>query len=123
LKYMCLIFMGNQNDAGLPHGESREYETAQQDFDDILRRRAQLIAADVLQPISTAVCVRNDHGRVTVASGPVPPTTAPLHGVYVIDVRDLNEAIRVASNMPWACLGSVEVRPVRTTAGNEFNEP
>jgi hypothetical protein len=123
LKYMCLIFMDNEKDAGAPHGKSHECETAQQDFDDTLRRRAQLIAADVLQPINTAMCVRNDQGHVTVAPVPAPQTMAPLHGVYVIDVRDLNEAIRVASHMPWARHGSIEVRTVRVTADNEFNEP
>lgn len=123
MKYMCLIFIDNESDAQVPHGESHGYETAQQDFDDTLRRRAQLMGADMLQPISTAMSVRNDHGRVSVTPGPVPQTTAQLGGVYVIDVRDLNEAIRVASNMPWARHGNVEVRPVRTAAGNEFNEP
>lgn len=60
--------------------------------------------------------VRN--GKVSPTDGPVAETKKQLGGFYVIDARDLNEAIRVASKIPPARLGSVEVRPIR-----EFNQP
>jgi hypothetical protein len=66
-----------------------------------------------LQPVRTATTVRVRDGKVSIRDGPFTETKEVLAGFYLIDAADLNEAIEVASKMPPACVGSIEVRPVR----------
>ena len=77
------------------------------------RESGLLVAAEALQPVDTASTVRVRNGRVMVTDGPFAETKEQLAGFYLIDARDLNEAIQVASKIPPAREGSVEVRPVR----------
>ena len=65
------------------------------------------------QPVETATTVRVRNGKVSVTDGPFAETKEQLAGFYLIEARDLNEAIQVASKIPPAREGSVEVRPVR----------
>ena len=66
-----------------------------------------------LQPVRTAVTVRARNGRISVTDGPFEETKQQLGGFYLIEARDLNEAIQVASKIPPGRLGSVEVRPIK----------
>ena len=72
-----------------------------------------IVAAEALQPIDTATTVRVRHGRLSVTDGPFAETKEQLAGFYLIEARDLNEAIQMAAKIPPAREGSVEVRPVR----------
>lgn len=78
-----------------------------------LRAQGRLLAAEQLKPVHTATTlrVRNDH--VSVTDGPFADTKAQLGGFYLIEARDLNDAIRTASRIPGARLGALEIRPVR----------
>ena len=83
-----------------------------------LRRRAQdragsCIAAEALQPVETATTVRVRNGKVSITDGPFAETKEQLAGFYLIEARDLNDAIQVASKIPPAREGSIEVRPIR----------
>jgi hypothetical protein len=78
-----------------------------------LRANGSLIAAEALQPIDTATTVRVRNGRVSVTDGPFAETKEQLAGFYLVEARDLNDAIQIASKIPPAREGSVEVRPVR----------
>jgi hypothetical protein len=78
-----------------------------------LRERGVLIAAEALQPVETATTVRVRNGRVAITDGPFAETKEQLAGFYLIDASDLNDAIQVASRIPPAREGSIEVRPVR----------
>ena len=78
-----------------------------------LRNTGVLVAAEALQPVETATTVRVRNGRVSVTDGPFAETKEQLAGFYLIEARDLNEAIQVAVKIPPAREGSVEVRPVR----------
>jgi hypothetical protein len=78
-----------------------------------LRERGVLVAAEALQPIETATTVRVRNGRVSITDGPFAETKEQLAGFYLIEATDLNDAIAVASKIPPARAGSVEVRPVR----------
>jgi hypothetical protein len=80
---------------------------------DGLRKSGFLIAAEPLEPVDTATTVRVRNGKVSITDGPFAETKEQLAGFYLIDARDLNEAIQVASKIPPAREGSVEVRPVR----------
>jgi len=78
-----------------------------------LRANGSLIAAEALQPIETATTVRVRNGRMTVTDGPFAETKEQLAGFYLVEARDLNDAIQIASKIPPAREGSIEVRPVR----------
>ena len=78
-----------------------------------LRRSGVLVAAEALQPVDTATTVRVRNGTLSVTDGPFTETKEQLAGFYLIDARDLNDAIQVAAKIPPAREGSIEVRPVR----------
>jgi hypothetical protein len=71
------------------------------------------LAADALEPVETATTVRVREGRAAVTDGPFAETKEQLAGFYLIDARDLDQAIEVASGLPPAKIGSIEIRPVR----------
>ena len=82
------------------------------DYVDELRRNGYLISAEPLQSVRTARTVRVREGNVSVTDGPFAETKETLGGFFLIDARDLDEAVQVASRWPSARLGSIEVRPV-----------
>jgi hypothetical protein len=71
------------------------------------------VAAEALQPVDTATTVRIRNGRMSVTDGPFAETKEQLAGFYLIEARDLNDAIQIAARIPPAREGSIEVRPVR----------
>ena len=78
-----------------------------------LRQGGYHIAASPLQPVETATTIRVRNGTLTIHDGPATSAPEQLGGFYLIDARDLNDAIRVATRMPPARYGSVEVRPLK----------
>lgn len=82
-------------------------------FDDSIRESGHCIVSEALQPVMTATTVRLRNGRTSVTDGPFAETKECLAGFYMIEARDLNEAISIASRIPPAQIGSVEIRPVR----------
>lgn len=106
MKYLCLVYMEADKLHAVPDGECMA-------CGDGFRKSGLLIAAEALQPVETATTVRVRHGSVSVTDGPFAETKEQLAGFYLIEAKDLNEAIRVAAKIPPAREGSVEVRPVR----------
>jgi hypothetical protein len=82
-------------------------------YNEELRKSGHLIAAEALLPVQTAATVRVHKGKASITDGPFAETKEQLGGFFLIEARDLNEAIQVASKMPQARQGSVEVRPIR----------
>jgi hypothetical protein len=82
-------------------------------FDKSIRESGHCIASEALQPVATATTVRVRNGKATVTDGPFAETKECLAGFYMVEARDLNEAIQIASRIPPAQVGSVEVRPIR----------
>ena len=82
-------------------------------FDESIRASGHCIASEALQPVATATTVRVRDGKATVTDGPFAETKECLAGFYMIEAKDLDEAIRIASRIPPAQAGSIEVRPVR----------
>ena len=72
-----------------------------------------LVAAEALQPVDTATTVRVRNGKLSITDGPFAETKEQLAGFYLVEARDLNDAISIAAKIPPAREGSVEVRPVR----------
>ena len=106
MKYLCLVYLEDQKLRAVPDTECRN-------CGDGLRASGALLAAEALQPIETATTVRVRHGKVMITDGPFAETKEQLAGFYLIDAADLDEAIQVASKIPPAREGSIEVRPVR----------
>jgi hypothetical protein len=78
-----------------------------------LKKSGHLIAVEQLEPVQTAMTVRVRNGKLSVTDGPFAETKEQVGGFFLIDARDLNEAIQVASKFPSARFGSLEVRPVK----------
>ena len=106
MKYLCLVYLEDQKLHAVPDSECFACGTA-------FRQSGVLLAAEALQPVETATTVRVRNGRVSVVDGPFAETKEQLAGFYLLDARDLNEAIQMAAKIPPAREGSVEVRPVR----------
>jgi hypothetical protein len=107
MKYLCLVY-----------GEEKAIQTMDDrhcaEFDDSVKASGHCIASEALQPVATATTVRVRNGKVSVTDGPFAETKECLAGFYLIEAKDLNEAIQIASRIPPAGVGSIEVRPVRT---------
>ena len=82
-----------------------------------LEKSGHLIAAEPLEPVQTAVTVRVRTGKLSVTDGPFAETKEQVAGFFLINARDLNEAIQVASKFPSVRFGSMEVRPVMELHG------
>jgi hypothetical protein len=82
-------------------------------YDQSLRTSGRCLASEALQPVRTAATVRVRHGKVSITDGPFTETKECLAGFYLIEAADLNDAIQIASQIPPARVGSIEVRPVR----------
>lgn len=106
MKYLCLVYSEEKKLEGWDDSECQAYCEA-------LGESGHLIAAEALQPVHTATTVRVRNGTLSVTDGPFAETKEQLAGFYLIDARDLNEAIQQASKIPPARVGSIEVRPIR----------
>jgi len=82
-------------------------------YDQALRNTGRCLASEALQPVRTATTVRVRHGKVSITDGPFTETKECLAGFYLIEAADMNDAIQIASQIPPARVGSIEVRPVR----------
>ena len=106
MKYLCLVYLEEQKLRAIQDTECFA-------CGEHLRSNGSLVAAEALQPIDTATTVRVRNGRLSVTDGPFAETKEQLAGFYLVEARDLNDAIQIASRIPPAREGSIEVRPVR----------
>jgi hypothetical protein len=106
MKYLCLVYGEEQKIGDMDDRKCLE-------CDHELRARGQCIASEALEPVATATTVRVRNGRLSVTDGPFAETKEQLAGFYLIEARDLNEAIQIAGKIPPAEVGCVEVRPIR----------
>jgi hypothetical protein len=109
MKYMLLIYQG---DNAMSEAERQDcYQESTQLAHD-LHSAGQFLSANPLHPVSTATSVRIRDGKRLVTDGPFAETREHLGGYFLIDAKDLDEAIGVAARIPGARKGTVEVRPV-----------
>jgi hypothetical protein len=106
MKYLCMVYLDERRLTELPDEECVAYDAA-------MRESGHCIASDALESVQTATTVRVRNGKVSVTDGPFAETKEQLAGFYLIEARDLNEAIQLASKIPPARVGSIEVRPIR----------
>jgi hypothetical protein len=112
MNYLFLAYGDEQWLDALSPGEREAFEIACTTQDEVLRKSGYLIAVQPLQSSRTATTVRARNGKVSLSDGPYAQTKEQLIRLFFVDARDLNEAIRVASTMPQARGGAIEVRPV-----------
>jgi hypothetical protein len=114
MKYMLLIY-ANEKDLTEEYRRDCYVESAQLAQD--LHASGKHIDASPLHPIASAASVRVRNGKPIVTDGPFAETREQLGGFYLIDATDLDDAIAIASRVPVARLGTVEIRPVFELAG------
>jgi hypothetical protein len=112
VKYLCLIYDNEKKMNGLSKAETDKLMHDYFSFTEDVRKKGHYMAGEALQPVSTATTIRVRNGSIVTTDGPFAETTEQLGGFYLIDARDLNEAIQVAARIPSATTGSIEVRPV-----------
>jgi hypothetical protein len=113
MKYLCLVYLEESVLNALPRNERVALSEAAMAYCDQLQQLGQLLAASPLHPVETATTVRVREGKTSTTDGPFAETKEQLGGFLMIDVPDLNDAIRVAAHFPAARFGSIEVRPMK----------
>lgn len=112
MKYVCLIYANEDKLAALPEEEADAVGAECVSYCESLKANGRCLGSEKLQSVASATTIRVRHGKVSMMDGPFAETKEQLGGFYLIDAKDLNEAIQIASRIPPARLGSVEVRPV-----------
>ena len=113
MRYLCLIYDEETKLAVRPKSEADAFTAEYFAFTEGIRKSGHYLGGEALQPVQTATTVRVRNGKLSTTDGPFAETKEQLGGFYLINARDLNDAIQVASKIPSARLGSVEVRPIR----------
>jgi len=113
MKYLCLVYLEEKALHAFPQSERISLHNESMVYCDELQKNGQLLGASPLHPVETATTVRVRAGKVSTTDGPFAETKEQLGGYLLIDVRDLNDAVRIASKFPVAQFGSIEVRPIK----------
>ena len=106
MKYLCLVYLDEKRLDELPDEDCV-------DFDAAIRKSGRCSASEALESVRTAATVRVRNGKVSVTDGPFAETKEQLAGFYLIEAKNLNEAVDLAAKIPPARVGSIEVRPIR----------
>ena len=114
MKYMLLIYT---DEKAYAEGEREQCYAESTELTHDLNARGKFLAANPLQSVVTATTVRMRNGKRLVTDGPFAETREQLGGYFLVDAADLNEAIAIASRIPGARKGTVEVRPVFEIVG------
>ena len=112
MKYLCLIYNQEKNLAALSKAQWDSLKEEYFAYGGSIKESGHYLGGNSLQPTGTAKTVRVRGGKVSATDGPFAETNEQLGGYYLIEARDLNDAIQVASRIPSARMGSIEVRPI-----------
>jgi hypothetical protein len=112
MKYLCLIYSDEKRIGALSESDSKSFMGEYMAFTEGIRKSGHLLGGERLQPTHTATTIRSRNGKISTTDGPFAETKEQLGGFYLIDAKDLNDAIAVASKIPGTRVGSIEVRPI-----------
>ena len=112
MKYLCLIYDAEKTMASMPKDESDAFMGEYVGYTEGIRQSGHYVAGEALHPVATATTLRARNGKLSTTDGPFAETKEQLGGFYLIEARDLNDAIQVAARIPSVRTGSIEVRPV-----------
>ena len=114
MKYLCLVYYEEAKLDGLSKSELDALVAESFAYREVLQKSGHYVASQALQSIQTATTIRRgSNGKLSMTDGPFAETKEQLGGFLLIEARDLNDAMQVASKMPSGRLGSIEVRPIR----------
>ena len=113
MRYLCLIYLNENELAAMPESQMNTLNARHLEFDDGLLTSGHLIEAEALERATVTTCLRVRHGKTTVTDGPYAETKEQVAGFYLIEARDLDDALDVAARIPSALLGTIELRPCR----------
>jgi hypothetical protein len=112
MKYLCLIYDEEKKMHTMPKTEADAFMGEYFAFTDGIKKSGHYLGGEALQPVQTATTVRIRNGKLSTTDGPFAETKEQLGGFYLINAGDLNAAIEIASRIPSARVGSIEVRPI-----------
>lgn len=115
MKYLCLICAETVMEQ-MSEADAEKHFEEYSEFTEDIRKSGHFVDCNRLLPPQAATTVRVRKGMVSIIDGPYAETKEQLGGYYVIEARDMNEAIQVASRIPGAWIGCVEVRPIAEDA-------
>jgi hypothetical protein len=111
MRYLALIYTEESTEPPA-EGEARQMMEEYGSYTEMIKSRGVFLGGEGLQPSSTATTVRVQNGTVSTTDGPFTETKEQLGGYYLLDCKDLDEAIDLAAKIPGARWGSIEVRPI-----------
>jgi len=117
MKFMVLIYNDGELLDALPEAKFNEEMRGCLAHADELREEGRLFDSQMLERPTTAKTLRSRKNKMTITDGPFTETKEFLAGFNLIEAEDIDEAVRMAAEFPWAKVGSIEVRPVRDIAG------
>jgi hypothetical protein len=115
MQYLLLIYENEASFANVSEEEQGKIFQEYMDYTDRIRKSGNYIAGEALQPIATATTVRVKSGKTVTTDGPFAETREQLGGFYMVEAKDLDEAIALAVGIPASRTGSIEVRPIMPT--------
>ncbi len=115
MKFLCLICADTHMER-MSDADARQHFADYAEFTTAIRKSGHYLGCNRLQPRGAAVTVRVRNGKITTTDGPFAETKEQLGGYYLIEARDRDEAVRIASRIPGGWIGCVEVRPVAEDA-------
>ena len=116
MRYLCLIYDEESKFGKMPKDQMDAMMGEYFAFTEGIKKSGHYIGGEALQSTQTATTVRVRNGKVSATDGPFAETKEQLGGYYLINAKDLNDAIQIASKIPSSRVGSIEVRPIQ-----EFN--
>ncbi|MDY0884787.1 YciI family protein [Dongia soli] len=116
MRYLCLIHWDEEQAFARPKEELAGFFAAHRDFNEKLTEKGQYVVSLPLQKAASAAIVRLRNGRIDVTDGPFIETEEQIAGFYLIEAATLDEAIEIASHIPVAAHGTIEIRPCRDCA-------
>ena len=115
MKYLLLIYENEGDFANVSEAEQGKIFQEYMDYSRGIKKAGNYIGGEALQPIATATTVRQRNGKTLTTDGPFAETKEQLGGFYLVEAKDLDEAIKLASGIPAVRTGSIEVRPIMPT--------
>jgi len=112
MKYLCLVYFDEENLQALSPSDHDALTGEALAYDDVLRQSGHYVASNALQSVECATTIRARQGKISTTDGPFAETKEHLGGYYLVDAKDLDEALGIAARIPSARFGAVEVRPI-----------
>ena len=112
MKYLCLVYQEEKQEANVPKDQIEQAKRDYWSFTEDIKKSGHYVGSNGLKHTDAATTVRVRHGKLSTTDGPFAETKEQLGGYFLIEAKDLNDAIQVAARIPSAKWGSIEVRPV-----------